>query len=185
MLSVHPFLCGGQTLAFQPGQSPETPAHATVEHINVNGDGWASRVQPGGIVFVASPDAIDNAAVNAVREQLSKAASPFACVMHAPCPPAVAMAQVLRGNSDVPMRVMGDAATALDVVDSSASQGITLVIAPPGGVTRAITQVLLATASPAPSHSFRLQAYGVSVLNRTAPGIPWPMFATVINDVRH
>lgn len=66
-------------------------------------------------------------------------------------------------------------------VVSEHAEGAIVIIATPFELSRVLNQVLLPASQS--MHAFDLKPYAVSVLNRTAAGTPWPVVATVINDL--
>lgn len=99
-----------QTLALRPGPAPGAPAVASIELINVTGDGWATRAQPGATVLVAAPERMSDG--EADRSQLRALSGQFASapsvklVMHSPCEAAQSVLRALQaGGLSCPAKV--------------------------------------------------------------------------------
>ena len=178
------------TVTLVPGKTPNSPAVATAGQLNITADGWAARAQPGALVLIAAPEGGD-AAANATQWSALLAciqsAPPVRTLACAPCELAQRLRSGLEQGGGRFLNLVLDGSAGVDSVlqqlggQSSTADGITLVIAPAAYLERLLHQALL-PAWGGQKNAFRLDAYGVSVLNPTAAGAPWPLVACVIND---
>ena len=188
VIKSHPLTFDLQTLALRPGPAPNAPASASIKVINVTGDGWATRAQPGAVVLIAAPEVVSSSVANgshlrSLVQHLSSA-PPVDFAVHTSNEAAMSMLTALRaGGVAFPSKQVDVSACANIVVEraaQSAHSGIAMVIATPSELSRMLNDVMLPESQC--TYAFHLKPFGVSVLNPTSAGTHWSVVAAVIND---